>query len=235
VKRAIVLFAALGACSYDWSFPDGGTSFTCDGGLFCDTFEETSLGLWDDTKISPGGTLAIDPVQSAPTPTRALLASHAPAASPPSGAYAEKTVKKLTSATLAFAIRPDAFDGTSDVCVAGIIFVEAGADGGTTDHLARLRVGKTGSTLEEEPMPGNITQHPFSQAPAVGAWTNVKLSVTLGGSITVEYDGAVVQQIAMSAGWVAGTTRVFVGINFLNTPTTNPVSLHIDDVRLDGT
>ena len=109
------------------------------------------------------------------------------------------------------------------------------ATAGTTDHLARLRVGKTGSTLEEEAVPGTIVQHKFAQTTPLGAWTNVRLSVTLGGNVTVEYNGQVVQQITTSAAWVAGTTRVFVGINFLATPTTTPVSLHIDDVRLDGT
>jgi hypothetical protein len=236
VKRVVVLCAALAAlaCSYDWDFPDAGP-FTCDGGLFCDTFEEPSLGLWDDTKISSGGTLTIEPLQGAPTPTRALLASHAPVSGPPSTAYAEKTVGKLTSATLSFAIHPDAFDDAGDVCVAGIIFVEAGSDGGTTDHLARLRVGKTASNLEEEAMPNTIVPHKFAQTTPVGTWTNVRLSVTLGGNVTVEYNGQVVQQIATNAAWVAGTTRVFVGINFLETPTTSAVSLHIDDVRLDGT
>jgi hypothetical protein len=239
VKRAILLCALLGACSYDWSFPDAGVDasggFGCDGSVFCDAFEETSLTLWDDTKVSTGGSVAIDSLQSAPTPTRALLASHAPVSAPPSSAYAEKTVGKLTTATLSFAIRPDSFDDGGNACVAGIIFVETGSDGGTTDHLVRLLVGKTGSNLQEEATPNTIVPHTFSQTTPIGTWTNVTLSVTLGGNITVTYGGQTVQQIPTSAAWVAGATRIFVGINFLETPTTAAVSLHIDDVRLDGT
>jgi hypothetical protein len=241
VRRALALCATvvLGACSYDWSFPDGGGAdagaFTCDGGVFCDTFEESTLSLWDDTKVSSGGTVTIDAVQSAPTPTHALLASHDPLSSPPSSAYAEKTVGKLTSATLSFAIRPDSFDDGGNACVAGIIFVETGSDGGTTDHLTRLLVGKTGSNLQEEATPNTIVPHLFSQTTPIGTWTNVTLSVAIGGNITVTYGGQVVQQIPTNAAWVAGQTRIFVGINFLETPTTAPVSVHIDDVRLDGT
>jgi hypothetical protein len=237
VKRAFVLCALLGACSYDWSIPsaDAGAGFTCDGSVFCDTFEETSLSLWDDTKISTGGAINVDPQQNAPTPTRTLLASHTAASGPPATAYAEKTVGTLASATLSFAIRPDAFDPAGEACVAGVIFVETGSDGGTTDHLARLLVGNTASRLEEEVTTGNIVPHPFSQTTPVGTWTNVQLSVQLGGNITVTYAGQTVLQIPTNAAWVSGATRVFVGINFLETPTTSTVSVHFDDVRLDGT
>ena len=76
---------------------------------------------------------------------------------------------------------------------------------------------------------------PLKKTVPIGAWVRVELSVEVGGRMSVALDGEVVVDVAAPSTLVpTASLRLVAGVNFVDAPTTEPFSLHYDDVRLDG-
>ncbi len=245
--RTFVCIAALttslvSACRYDWpeattSGPssDGGhdasSRFDCTGALACDTFDDgPSLSAhWQDRFVAPGGELRIESSVSAPTSPSVLFALRPATTSPPGTAYVTTVAtRSLRRASLTFKIRPEVVEAAKRACVAGIVF----GDGGPDEHIARVMLGDGRAGLQVR---GSVLQtYELTAAPPRGAWSTMTLSVEVAGRILVRLDDATVLDVPVDSSWASSSaTRVFVGINFLETPT-GGMSFHFDDVRLDG-
>ena len=242
----VATFALVAACRYDWPeaastapLVDAGhdtgrdaslAPFDCVGALACDTFDDGPLTAhWSDSYLSPGGELRIETSSNAPSPPSVLLASRPASSAPPATAYVTKVAtQSLRRASVTFKLRPEVLDGARRACVAGIVF----GDGGPNEHLVRLLVGD-GRAAVQEKAPA-LQVYDLSRAPALGAWSTMSLSVEVGGRIVVHLDNDTVLDVTVDPSWaVSDSTRVFVGINFVESPA-NALSFHFDDVRFDG-
>lgn len=248
--RGFLVASALAAgCQYDWTPPpadatkvdaggssdaasaaDASSSFTCAGALLCDRFDTGPIGAtWANTFVATGGDVHVEAFAGALSLPNVLFASRPAQTAPPSTAYVTSVLTtKLTRAKIAFAVHPDQLDATAHVCVAGITF----GDGTADEKNVRVLVGQAGALVQEKAP--TLRALPLTTAPAVGAWSRMSLAVEASGHIVVTLDGATVLDAAADPSWAASTsTRVFVGVNFVEAPS-KAVELRFDDVRVDG-
>lgn len=243
MRLAIIVVCALSAsCLLDWSLRevpseagvDGGsdgppTVFSCAGASFCTTFDEANaLALWTDSFTAAGGELSLLNDGTAPSSPKVLFARRPSQSDGANHAYVTKIFKEpTTSASLELMIQPEKVEGNARACVAGIVF----RDGLSDERILRLVVAP-GDTFLQTKSP--VASVPLGQALPAGVWTRVKLAVSVGGDLTVAFNGNQVFTRPVDPGWPSSTnTRIFAGLNFVEVPNNTPVIVRVDNVRAD--
>ncbi|MEO6575894.1 MAG: hypothetical protein ABIP89_18725 [Polyangiaceae bacterium] len=248
-----LLAAALGAgCTYDWAVThdggitgdasadaateagptaDGATSFSCDGAFLCDDFDGPPLGqTWQDIFLAAGGSVRIEAFASAASAPSVLFASRPAQTVAPATAYvsSKQFTQNITRGTLLFSVWPEQLDAQSATCIAGIIFT----DGVGNEHLVRLLVSDGKASVQEKTP--TLTSYPLSSGIPLHAWSRVSLAIQAGGNIVVRVNEVTTLDVLADPSWAASSsTRVFVGINFEDTPI-GATAVRFDNVRYDG-
>ena len=167
---------------------DTGTDagFTCEGALFCDRFETgTVTPTWTRTFESPGAVIRVEPSATLPSAGGVLLTSTSPT-SATTYAYLSRELlpaaRRVSSATLSFAVMPEHVETVARASIAAIILGE-----GTGNEYAVRVVLDGNRAVIEERTPARNGEHVFSEALTVGRWS--RLSFGAGrGRITARID-----------------------------------------------
>lgn len=230
------------SCLLDWSLRevpteagvDGGSDassivFSCTGASFCTTFDEANaLALWTDSFTAPGGELSLLNDGTAPSSPKVLFTRRPAQSDGANHAYLTKIFKEPTeSVSLELMVQPEKVEGNARACVAGIVF----RDGLSDERIVRILL-TPGDTVLQTKSP--VVSIPVGQALPIGIWTRVKLSVSVGGNITLAFNGNQVLERPADSGWQLSTsTRIFAGLNFVELPNSAPVIVRVDNVRAD--
>lgn len=226
------------ACFYTWPDPDGGAASPspvdgggCAGALVCDGFDDANLAArWTVFVSSPGGTVEQRADPSAPSAPNVLFTQRDAQQAPPGAAFVAQEIRTpIRRATVALSVRNESVEPDARGCVAGFVF----NDGSTNEQHVRVLLGAKDAIVQEN-VTGTYVAHRMSETPPLGAWTRLSLSIEVGGHIVVHVADRVALDIPAAGEWQPSTlTKVFVGINFVETPTLG-VAFRVDDVRVDG-
>ena len=103
-------------------------------------------------------------------------------------------------------------------------------EGKGNERLARILASENVTALQTKAP--QISATPISPPLQINQWSEISITVALGGRVSVRINGSSVAAEVVDPTWPASTaTRIFVGINFVETPS-GEVRVHSDDVRL---